>query len=295
MALINFILNLAGLLLWLGWRDARTDALTGNPTVPLARTLRPLGKSSRTRWKYLGALVTLLLARALFYHWIGPAVKWTARLDLVTIALPFQSELLWRMWLYSLFSFGLTLGMFYLAILFFSLVNRPVPDTEPLQKVVRGFLGRVDRWPAWLKLLLPLTIAAGLCLLMSPLLVRWEIIPAVPALGVRFRQGLLIGAGLCLVWKHVAGVTLLLYFLNSHIYFGRQPLWSFVTVTARRLLSLLRWLPVRIGRVDLAPVVGIVLIYLFSHLAEEGLHRRHASEPDKVLLPGLVDLFRWTS
>lgn len=271
MGLINFILNLAGLLLWLGWRDARKDALTGNPTVPFARTLRPLGKSKITRWKYLGALLALLLVRAVFYHWIGPAVKWTPKLDLAAIALPFQSELLWRMGLYSLFSFGLTLGMFYLGVLFFSLVNRPVPDAEPLQKVVRGFLGRVERWPVIIKLLFPLAVAVGLCLALSPLLVRWDIIPAVPALGVRFRQGLLIGVGLCLMWKHVIGVTLLLYFLNSHIYFGHHPVWSFVTITSRRLLSPLRRLPLRIGRVDFAPLVTMALVYLTAHVIQHWL------------------------
>jgi uncharacterized protein YggT (Ycf19 family) len=277
MGLINFILNLAGLLLWLGWRDQRSDALVGNPAVPLARTLRPAGVSSITRWKYCVALLALLLGRAVFYHWIGPAVRWTPQLDLAAIALPFQSEILWRMGLYSLFSFGLTLGMFYLALLLFSLVNQSVPDTEPLQKVVRGFLGRVERWPVTVKLLLPLATAAGLCLVLSPLLVRWEIVPAVPAPGVRFRQGLLIGVGLYLMWRHVIGVTLLLYFLNSHIYFGRHPLWNFVTATSRRMLVPLRWLPLRIGRVDFAPVVAITVVYLLAQIIRQWLPKLYPS------------------
>ena len=273
MGLINIILNLAGLLLWLGWRDRRADALTANPTIPLARTLRRLGASEFTRWKYLGGLAALLILRAVFYFWIGPAVKWTPHLQLGAIAPSFPSEHFWRMLLYSGLSFSLTLVTFYVSLLLLSVVNRQVPDGEPLQKFVRGYLGRVEHWPVAMKLFLPLAGAALLWMLLSPLFVRMEMIPPVPAMGIRFRQGLLVGAGLCLAWKHVIAGVLLLHFLNSYVYLGNHAVLSFAAVTSRRILTLFHWLPLRIGRMDFTPVFAMVLVYLVAELIERWLPR----------------------
>ena len=289
MGLINFILNLAALLLWLGWRDARASLHGDGPGLPLSRTLRPLGRSDLLRWKYLGALLALLPARALLYHWIGPTMRWTPGLDLGVIVPPFRSELFSRMLWFSVFSFGLTLACFYLSVLFLSIVNRRVPDIEPLQKIVRGYLGRVERWPTALKIFLPLAVAVGVWVALSPLLVWLDIVPAAPAWGVRIRQGFLIGVGMCLKWKHVVASVLLLHFLNSHIYFGNHPLWTFVTVTARQMLSPLRRLPLRIGRVDFAPVVAIVAVYLVTQWMELGMDLRLLGLHSH--LPGLKDFF----
>ena len=267
MGLINSILNLAGLLLWLGWRDVTSGSLLQNSTTPLVRTLRPAGPGGLLRWKYLGGLAGLLLLRALIYWWIGPAVNWTPKLDLVAIVIPFRSEFFSRMLLFSLCSFGAMLTGFYLSLLLLSLVNRDVPDTEPLQKFVRSHLGYFERLPWLVKLLLPLAAAVLLRLGLSPLLGWWEILPSAVTVGAAMRQGFLIGLGACLVWKHTVATLLLLYFLNSYVYFGGHPLWNFVNLTARRLLAPVRWVPLRFGRMDFAPVVGIVLVFLLTELA----------------------------
>jgi uncharacterized protein YggT (Ycf19 family) len=46
---------------------------------------------------------------------------------------------------------------------------------------------------------------------------------------------------------------------------GRNPLWDFIGATARNLLVPLRWLPLRIGRLDFAPLGGVVLILFLLH------------------------------
>jgi hypothetical protein len=46
-------------------------------------------------------------------------------------------------------------------------------------------------------------------------------------------------------------------------------IWTFVDETARRLLGPLRSL--RVGKVDLAPLVGIALVLLFAQFAEHGV------------------------
>lgn len=268
MGLINFILNLAGLLLWLGWRDRRADELTANPTIPLARTLRRLGASRFTRWKYLGGLALVLVLRAVFYYWIGSLVKWTPHLQLGVITPSFSAEHFSRVLLFSFLSFGSALATFYLSLLLLSMLNRRVADGEPLQRFVRGCLGRVERWPLVFKLVLPLVTATILWMLLSPLLVWWQVIPSVPAYGIRFRQGLLVGIGMCLVWKHVISAFLLMYFLNSYIYLGNHDLLSYSAVTARRVLAPLSRLPLRFGRMDFTPVFGMVLVYLLAELVE---------------------------
>src|SRR5690349_5585599 len=104
MGLINFILNLAGLLLWLGWRQARVESLTPVSVASLIRTLRRAGPSEWERWKYFGGLLALLLGRAVFYRWIGPVANWTPAVAVAPLVLPFRSELFSRMLLFSLAS-----------------------------------------------------------------------------------------------------------------------------------------------------------------------------------------------
>ena len=87
----------------------------------------------------------------------------------------------------------------------------------------------------------------------------------------RIEESLVIGLGSYLSWKYIAGVLLVLHLLNSYIYFGKHPFWSYVNAEARTLLWPLRAVPLCVGKVDFAPVVGTVLIFLFAELAERGL------------------------
>src|SRR3974390_1650027 len=78
MGLIDFILNLAGLLLWLNWRAVRLDPLSRATPATLAGTLRRAEAPRLKRWHFLAALGGLLLLRAVLYWQIGSAVNWTA-------------------------------------------------------------------------------------------------------------------------------------------------------------------------------------------------------------------------
>jgi uncharacterized protein YggT (Ycf19 family) len=277
MGLINFILNLAALLLWLGWRGIRPDPLLKPSPASLAGTLRRTSPTALARWKYLGGLAALLLGRPVIYWEIGPTVDWTPRLQLGAIAPPFCSEVPARMVLFSLFSFAATLVVFYLSLLLLSAINRRVTDAEPLQKFVRGQLGRIEQLPLPGKLLLPAVAATLLWALFSPLLSRWSVTPPSPSFDVVLWQGLLIGLGVCLVWKHVIAGLLLLHFLNNYIYFGSHPFWNYVNLTSRQLLSPLRWLPLQLGRMDFAPVVGMVVVFLLAEFIQHWLPKLYPS------------------
>jgi len=79
-------------------------------------------------------------------------------------------------------------------------------------------------------------------------------------------QAGLIGLGTYLDWKYLIAAILFLHLLGSYIYFGEHPAWNFINLTARNLLSPLRWLPLRFGKVDLLPLAGIALVILAPEL-----------------------------
>jgi len=272
---IDFILNLAALLLWLNWRSVRFDPLGQRTPATLIGTLRRAEPQRLRRWHSLVALAGLLLLRAGIYWQIGSAANWAGKLDLGVTALAFSSNLsgplpsFLRMLLFSTFSFGLLLGMFYLCLLLLSILAGP--ESPPFHRLVRLPLGDVDRWPRWAKVLLPFVVTAVFWWLASWLLAWLQVIPQPVSPAQRFEASLVIGLGSYLSWKYLAGALLALHLLNSYIYFGKHPFWAYVNAEAQALLSPLRALPLRAGKVDFAPVVGIALVFLAAELAGRGL------------------------
>jgi hypothetical protein len=65
MAAVDFILNLAGLLLWLNWRSNRFDPLMKRTPATLMGTLRPASTQKSRRWKFLVFIVVLVGVRGL--------------------------------------------------------------------------------------------------------------------------------------------------------------------------------------------------------------------------------------
>jgi uncharacterized protein YggT (Ycf19 family) len=270
MALIDFILNLAGLLLWLNWRSVRFDPLGRRTPATLIGTLRRAEPRRLRRWHLLAALGGLLLLRAVLYWQIGAGVGWAAgKLNLGIIELSFRSDSFGRILLFSIFSFGLTLGVLYLWLLLLSILAGPEP--LPFHRLVRMPLGGIDRWARWSKLLLPLMVMSVFWWLASWLLAWLQVIPPPVSPAHRIEESLVIGLGSYLTWKYLAGALLALHLLNSYIYFGKHQFWSYVNAEAQTLLSPLRAVPLRAGKVDFAPVVGIVLVFLAAELAGSGL------------------------
>jgi uncharacterized protein YggT (Ycf19 family) len=281
MGLINFILNLAGVLLWLNWRSFRFDPLVKTSPATLAGTLKRADPRRLKGWHFLAGLGALLFLRALLYWQIGSAVDWTPNLhlDVIDRAIPFRSDTWWLMLLFSGLSFGITLGLFYLWLLLLALVNGRRAEADPLQKLVRLQLGRVDRWPWPVKALLPLLITLLLWYLLSLLFSRLSLIPPISSNTLRLEQAIVIGLGSYLSWKYLIGGLLALYLVGSYVYLGNQPLWNFVAMTGGNLLIPLRRVPLRLGKVDFAPLVGIAVVFLAAELAERGLNLLYNNLP----------------
>jgi uncharacterized protein YggT (Ycf19 family) len=269
MALIDFILNLAGLLLWLSWRSVRFDPLGKRAPATLIGTLRRAEPQRLRRWHLLVALAGLLLLRAGIYWQIGSAAKpvWAGTLNLGVVVPAFKSDSFLRMTLFSCLSFGLMLGVFYICLLLLSILAGP----EPFHRLVRMPLGGMDRWPRWAKFLLPLVATAVFWWLVSWLLASLQVIPEPVSPAHRIEESLIIALGSYLIWKYLIGALLTLHLLNSYIYFGKHSFWAYVNAEAQTLLSPLRALPLQVGKVDFAPVVGIALVFLVAELAGRGL------------------------
>lgn len=271
MGLIDFILNLAALLLWLNGRALRSSVKDSSSGISLQSTLKK-PEASRTRaWFFLLAVPVLLLLRAVLYQQVGSALNWTPHLQLEVVSLPFFSDFLDRILLFSLLSFGLVLGKFYLWMLLLSVVNRSVADADPLQQWARSQLSWIDRWPWVLKLFLPLLAATLAWFALQPVLGKLEILPPRISRAQTLEQGAVIGLAAFLTLKYLMAGLLWLHLLNSYVYLGKNPLWNFSNTTARHLLAPVRWLPLRFGKFDGAPVVGILLILAGAELASRGL------------------------
>jgi uncharacterized protein YggT (Ycf19 family) len=263
MGIVDLILNLAGLLLWLNWRSIRFDPLAKRTPATLMGTLRPAAPKKLRRWHFLIFIATLLFLRAVIYRWLAPF--WVGHLDLLVTDPPFRSDWFGRMLGFSFLSFGLTLGIFLVGLLFLSLLSGP----EPIHSLVRIPLGRVDGWPRWVKILLPWSAMALIWLALSWPLNWMQNLPA--SMALRIEQSMVVGLSSYLVWKFPAAALLGLHLLNSYIYFGRHPFWKYVNTTAQTLLWPLRKIPLRIGRVDFAPVLAIGSVFFAAEGAGRGL------------------------
>jgi len=85
------------------------------------------------------------------------------------------------------------------------------------------------------------------------------------------QQSLLVGFGTILAWKPIVIGVLVLAMLNTYLYLGTWSVWAYVQTTSRNLLRPLQRLPLRLGRVDFVPVLGLALAWLAFAYAESGL------------------------
>lgn len=298
MALLDFILNLVGLLLWFNWRAARFDPLAASRPATLAGTIRRAEKATLQRWHLPLLLLGLLLLRAPLYVTFGTALNWTGKIDVGPIAVPFRADAgVYVMLLFSFYSFGVMLAVFLIWALFLSAVKAAAPEADSLRQLLRLHLGRAENWPRTVKLVLPLVLVALVWWLAGWPLPYFNILPAPPDMVSRWEQALLVGLGSYLALKYLLVGIFALYAVHSYVYFGRQPFWQHLDLVARQLLRPLRRLPLRLGRIDLAPVAAIALTLLAAEAIENGVKTpvRHNSAGQPlgrlVNLPGLVDLY----
>jgi hypothetical protein len=271
MSLLDLILNIAALLLWVSWRYVPFDPIQRAKPTTLTGTLRRAEPSRVRRWHFLAALVALLLLRAILYWWIGGALEWAPGIRLGAIAISFRSDVLRRVLLFSFGSFAHTLLVFYLALIILWLAGPRSADTDAVTRFTRIQLAPIHKWPKLVLGLLPLTSAGLIWMTVGPLLGKWQIVPRPESWWHLVEQSVVLGMSVYPVGKHVIGIVLGLHLLNTYVYLGSHPAWNFVNAAGKRLLLPLKPLPLRFGRMDFAPLVGIALVYGSARLVEFGL------------------------
>jgi uncharacterized protein YggT (Ycf19 family) len=260
-----FILNVAGLLLWLNWRSVRLDPFTRTTPATLGGTIRRAEPHKLKRWHFLVALIALIVVRALFYQQVGPGLNWTPKLNLVFVTPAFRVNVFAHELLFSVLSFLRALLVFYFWLLAIAAINGPSADPDPLQKMLLLLLGPSGRWPRLLQIFFLPLFAAALWLAFHPLLTRMDVTNHVQSIPHLVGQGLLIGAGLILSLKYLLPAFLFVHLAASYVYFGNSPVFDFVNTTTRNILAPLRPLPLQYGKVDLSPVAGLLLIGLLFY------------------------------
>jgi len=276
MSAVDFILNVVGLLLWLNWRAVHWN-VSARPGIYIVSMLKRTAPPP-TRWFFFLGLIALLFIRAFFYWQIGEALHWIPGISLGRTTLSFRSDLFGRMLLFSIFSFAIVLAIFHLWLLLLSFVNADVADDNPQQKLVRLHLGLVERWPNLAKLFLPLLAGILIWLALNPLLLRLEMVPKI-SLRHLLEQGALIGFAVYLALKFLIVGFLALHLLNSYVYLGEFAFWQFINFSAQRFLSPLKWLPLRIGKIDFVPALAIALVLVAAEFAQRGLTQLYLKLP----------------
>ena len=271
MAVLDFILNCACLLLWLNWRSRGLTGLPRSAGIALIGTLRRAERSRGDRWPSLVALSVLLLARGIFYTQIGGSLRWMPNLWLGPLALHFRTDDFGRMFLFSLLGFVRLLVIFYFSLMLLAAVNRRALDNDPWMALIRAHLGRLRRCPAWLMLLAPFLITFLFWLVLGPLLAVLKLVTPAKSFQQLAGQAFAIGLGGWLSWQYVIAAVLVLHIVSSYIFLGSAPFWNFITDTARNLLWPLTRFPLRVGRIDLAPPCALLLVAMIALFAPSGL------------------------
>ncbi len=266
MAWFNLILDLAGLALWLNWLTP-PDPLIKTAPASLAGTLKRTDATRPKRWKFAAALAALLLARAWLWLQLSTVANVTPKLRLGLIPIPFRADLALHMIVFSILSFGVVLGTFYLWMLFLSAVNQGLAESNPFHKLVRFQVKWLERRPALLKLLSPFLLGGLAWLALHPLLEWLAVVPGNKSAAQLLAQAAVMGAGAFLAWKYLILGVLLIHLVNTYVYLGDLPIWNYVDATARNLLSPLRRLPLRAGRVDFLPPLVMALVILLAYFA----------------------------
>ncbi len=265
---VDHLLNLAGLLLWLGFRGVGFQRPDDRLT---ARTLRR--PESGFKLSFGVPLLLLLTLRSWIYWRAGLHLDWVPRLNLGVVAIPFNSALLGRMCLFSFCSFLLAWAVFYCCLGYLCLVSYDDRGKNVWAAGVARQLGWYGRSPVFFKIAVPWTLAAIVWYFAYPGLVALEVALPHAWPGTVWQQGFTVGAMSLVAWKFAIVPCLIIHFVQSYAYLGRGPFLDFVNGAADRTMRVFRWAPLRFGQLDFAPAVLATLVLVASWWAQLWLER----------------------
>jgi uncharacterized protein YggT (Ycf19 family) len=134
------------------------------------------------------------------------------------------------------------------------------------------------------QVILPGVLTSTIWMAVHPLLVYIGVVKLVQSLAHLLAQGALLGVGIYLTLKDLIPVLLFIYLVASYVYLGTSPVWDFISATSRKVLRPLSGLPLRFGRIDFSPLVGIILILLLLQVLPNFLLDQLSRPPRSLTL-----------
>ena len=266
MGAVDWILNLSIVLLWLGWKARGPVSHVPQPGQSLLSTLKPTSRAQTKDWALPVAMVGLILVRSLVYWNIGTATGWNPSLSFGAISITFRSDKLPLILLYSILVAGLWLICLQISLTFLLLVNQGRNETEGFQRSIRFMAPLQARLPGFLLVFIPFVTGFLLWLGLGTLFLKLGLVPK-PVSNAHFvQQAAVVGVSSFLIWRIPITLLLGLYLLNSYVYLGNALMLNYASSTARLLLIPLRYLPLRLGKLDLTPLAGMAVVFGLDHL-----------------------------
>jgi len=273
MGILDLTLSVIAVLLWANWQMG-LSADQKKRVTDLGHVGRTISHKAEPvfSWKTLLPLVAILFLRPFIYWQIGMGIEWNAMLKFGAVSIPFRSDNLLHMMVFSLAGFAQILLIFYSWILFLGLVNYGdnVNENNLLHKGIHIFTKPVIKWPVIFRILLPGMVTAPLWFLFCLILEKINIFP-VQTLKSVFCESLVMGLCAYLPWCHLLALLIFIYFLNSYIYLGGSPIWNYLHFFTRKILTPLYFLPLQISKIDFTPVAGMAIVFLIYENAVKGL------------------------
>lgn len=267
MSVIDAFLNLVGLILWLTWSGVGQVEPAGTAGTILGN-LKPAGARIQRRWISLACLAGLLVLRALFYRQVGPPLLWHPVWSTGVIDVAFRSDLFGRIFIYSILSFGWVLFHWYAWLMLIVAINRPPNDRDGVTRLARRSLGRLAACPWFLLPCIPVVLLGVAWLIIGWLAVNANLLPPLQDKTHLAQQAFVVALGGLLSWRWFLGGVFVLHLINNYVYLGRHAFWDFIQATGTRLCWPFSW--VRLGRLDLSPLVGFLGVWLAWSLLASG-------------------------
>ncbi len=271
MGWVDLILNVVGLAFWLSWCGSLRPA-RGLGAGTLVSNLKPVETPASARWLNPVGLLILIAGRPLLYGPLARLMESAAVWNPGPVSVPFREDFPARLWFFSVLSFVWALVVWLAGVSLFSRLARLGDRTAGLRWFQE--LGAFPaRWPGWVVAVIPLLAGSALWAVLAPPLAARGMLPPVPGVGRLALQSLLIGFSAWLPSRWLVAALLVIRFVHEYVYLGDHPLWGWVRAAASPLVRALSWLPVRIGRLDLTPLIAAVAVIVLGALADNALAR----------------------
>lgn len=270
MALLNLLLDLVSLVLLLSGLGVGTR-MPAHRAGTLLSNLKLAESSRGRRWPLFAALAGVLLLRPWFYSSVAEVSGWIPSWDPVPAMVPFRPDFPSRLLLFSGVSFAWTLLQFLSWILLAAALARATREPSAWNRFFQDMLGPFSRMPTALMIILPALGGALFWMALALPLQAVGILPPLRSWQPLALQAGLVGLGVWVTASWMLCGLLLLRLVNSYVYLGTHPFWDFIHQVGGALLRPVEWIPARLGKLDLTPLVAAALVAVAARGAEHGL------------------------